>query len=215
MKNIILTALILMGCNQSQETKPASLTEPTVKSVEVVSHRGINAADNTLDSFYNAINLGFDSIETDLRMHNGDVVLAHDKTIDGVKYETLDNLLVWASNNDVKLWLETKEHEAVRPAIEKLSRYDLDVVFFSVRNSDIDLAKQLAPSISTGLLITREEQIKNADAEWIVIYHPFLIRNYEKIKHMEIATWTIREQSDYDELELYSNAIISDISINK
>ena len=229
MKNLlfICVCLLLSACETASLelviTEPVIVETVTVETVtvetvavEFVSHRGIYSDDNTLQGFYNAINLGFDSIEVDIRMHNGVVVLAHDKTIDGVAYETLESLLYFASNNNVKLWIETKEYRAVAPTMSQLSAYNLDVVFFSYRQADIDLAISIDPEITTGILITRESQLDDViDAEWVALPHQFVIVNYDKIKHLNIAAWTIKKQSEYDDVKDYVDAIISDIEITE
>ena len=210
----LLILFLLVGCGQdSADTVTPELVEAV--DVELVAHRGIGDPDNTIASFTNALNLGFTSLETDLRMQGESVVLAHDKTISNQEYLSLKDFLIFASNNDARAWLEAKETETIKPMIELLRMHNLDVVFFSLRQSDLDLAKSLMPDITTGLLITREEQISNIRADWVVIYHPFIERNYEKIKHLKIAAWTFTEQQQYDGVSHLIDAAITDIQLTQ
>jgi glycerophosphoryl diester phosphodiesterase len=209
---IFLVAVLFLSCGGTAPPTLIVITDET-NAVELVAHRGIGDPDNTIASFTNALNLGFTSLETDLRMQDGSVVLAHDKATNKQKYLSLEDFLIFASNNNARVWLEAKETETIKPMIELLKMHNLDVVFFSLRQTDLDLAKSLMPDIVTGLLITREEQIDSIDADWIVIYHPFIKRNYEKIKHLKIAAWTFREQSEYDHLSHLIDAAISDIQL--
>jgi glycerophosphoryl diester phosphodiesterase len=107
--------LFLISCNAELEKRPAT---------ELVSHRGYISSglnENSIESFYQAINDGFDSIETDLRLHNGDIVLSHDKTLSSEQYTSSDELLLFAVNNQVRLWLEVKEPEVIEPMLELLN----------------------------------------------------------------------------------------------
>ena len=213
---MIALIVVISGCGGSEVIEQkATEQKATAIQFELVAHRGIGDPDNTIVSFTNALNLGFTSLETDLRMQGESVVLAHDKTINNQEYLSLKDFLIFASNNDARVWLEAKETETIKPMIELLRMHNLDVVFFSLRQSDLDLAKSLMPDITTGLLITREEQISNIRADWVAIYHPFIERNYEKIKHLKIAAWTFTEQQQYDGVSHLIDAAITDIQLTQ
>lgn len=205
---------LLCGCGQSEQ-ESTRIATPDNSVVELVSHRGIHAADNTIDGFYNAINLGFDSVETDLRMKGGIVVLAHDKAIKGKTYAALNDFLLFASNNNVKIWIEAKETEVIKPTLDMLSQYNLEVNFISYRQSDLDLIKSINPDVETGLIIAKAEQVESISAEWVVIEKSLIKGNHDKIKHLKVAAWTITNQSEYDDIKHLIDAVISDVELIK
>ena len=212
---LLALALTLTACDDSSTPVVAPVEQPVVvepQGMELVSHRGIDAPDNTIEGFTNALNFGFTSIEMDLRMHNGVVVLAHDKTIDGVVYETLEDTLLFVSNADVKVWLEAKETAVITPVIEMLEQYNLDVVFMSGNKHDVDLIKELS-DLETGRIVGSATAISTVEADWIVIRHTLVLDNYDDIKHFKIAAWTFRTQQEFDDVKDYIDAAISDVQL--
>lgn len=214
MSKYLLILFLLVGCGQdSADTVTPELVETV--DVEIVAHRGIGTTDNTIVSFTTALNLGFTSLETDLRMQGGEVVLAHDKTISNQEYLSLKDFLIFASNNDARVWLEAKETETIKSTLDLLKMHNLDVVFMSYRQGDIDLINSLSPSTITGLVITKASQIDSMVADWAVISRQLLTSNYEKIKHLKIGVWTITEQQQYDGVSHLIDAAIADIQLTQ
>ena len=214
MKILILLIILLTGCGGAATTddKPELKLKP---AIELVAHRGIGEPDNTIESFTNALNLGFTSLETDLRMQGGKVVLAHDKTIDDHEYLSLEDFLIFASNTGAKIWIEAKETKTIKPALDLLKRHNLDIVFISFRQTDVDLIKSLSPETSSGLIIDNASQIDNANADWAVISMKLLLSDHEKAKHLKIAAWTITGQQQYNDIEYLIDAAITDVQITQ
>jgi len=207
---IVMVLILLVGCGGNKVNEIDVIDQI---AVEIVSHRGINAKDNTIKGFYNAINLGFDSIETDLRMKNGVVVLSHDKTLDSETYDTFEDLLYFASNNNVKIWIEAKETEVIKPALELLNQFNITVNFSSFKQSDVDLIKSINPSIETGRIITREHHITTVDADWIIIPFGLIKDNYDSVKKFKIAAWTFKNQNEFEQVKEFIDAAVSDIEL--
>lgn len=219
MKTLMLTLSVLLtacGGGDAALVVPTSVAlQPESKTVELVAHRGIGGKDNTIASFTVALNLGFTSLETDLRMQHGKVVLAHDRTLSRVKYESLEDFLIFASNSGASIWIEAKETETIKPTIELLKNHNLNVVFMSYRQSDVDLIMVLNPEIKTGLVITKENQIETANADWVAIHHSFVAGHYDRIKHMKVAAWTFQEQKEYNGIKHLIDAAISDVQLTQ
>ena len=64
-----------------------------------------------------------------------------------------------------------------------------------------------------GFRFLLEIQIKTIDADWAIINHSFIKGNYNDISHLKIAAWTIRDQSEYDNIKHLINAVMSDIEL--
>ena len=128
---------------------------------------------------------------------------------------SLKDFLIFASNNDARVWLEAKETETIKSTLDLLKMHNLDVVFMSYRQGDIDLINSLSPSTITGLVITKASQIDSMVADWAVISRQLLTSNYEKIKHLKIGVWTITEQQQYDGVSHLIDAAIADIQLTQ
>jgi glycerophosphoryl diester phosphodiesterase len=141
----------------------------------VVAHRGASAeaAENTLEAFEKAIEIGSDVIEFDVRRTRDDRLIAfHDETVaghlvaaltreeihlqTGVRPALLDEVLDLAKGS-VGLDIELKEDgytDRVLGAAERRFAPD-QLVITSFLDSVVADAKRLAPAIEAGLLVGR------------------------------------------------------------
>jgi glycerophosphoryl diester phosphodiesterase len=144
----------------------------------VIAHRGAwgpgapgAAVENTLEAFENAIALGVDMIELDVRRtRDGQLIVFHDARVKGVptgslRYEALRvkrtrspppllaDVLALAKGR-VALNLEVKEAGYVEETIALLRPFGLDRCLLSSFLDELVLeAKALAPELRTGLLV--------------------------------------------------------------
>ena len=212
MKRLLLTSLFLIGCGSGGESvelvDQVESVEPPVKQIEMVSHRGINAQDNTIEAFQNAINLGFDSVEMDIRLFNGEVVMAHDKQSSGVDYDYFSDALILAGNANVKIWIEAKEREAIKPMVELLNHYGVtNYIFTAYYQEWIDEFRALNNEAKTGLIVTDINKIETLNTDWVLVDKKLLPINTDK----KIAVWTIKQSEEYDMYNDMVDAFISDI----
>ncbi|TWX56955.1 glycerophosphodiester phosphodiesterase [Colwellia hornerae] len=122
---VTLFSLLLLSCGGDDVNAPEA---------EKISHRGYN--ENRLDGFVAAINDGFKFIETDIRIREGKPILLHDD-VECSDCTHLAELLALAQNNDVTLFLEFKESEAIDVSLQIISQYNVDVVLSSFKVSDL------------------------------------------------------------------------------
>ena len=111
---------------------------------KVISHRGRTSQknqDNTLHSVQDAINLGIDMVEVDVRRSKDlEIICYHDEHIDGElisnldyseilsidpKIPTLDQIL-WAAKDKIEIDVELKEHGYENEIITLVLDYFLD-----------------------------------------------------------------------------------------
>ena len=139
----------------------------------VAAHRGVatGAAENTIEAFTNAIAVGADMIEFDVRMTSGGELIAfHDARVNGVGVRSLTRdeiesatgvrppllsevLRVCAGR--IKLDVELKEDGYV-PTVMAVLKAALDPAEFVVTSflpTAVDRAKTAFPEVKTGLLI--------------------------------------------------------------
>ena len=141
----------------------------------VAAHRGVatGAAENTIEAFTNAIAVGADMIEFDVRMTSGGELIAfHDARVNGVGVRSLtrDEIesatgvrppllseVLRACAGRIKLDVELKEDGYV-PAVMAALRAALDPCEFVVTSflpTAVDHAKTAFPEVKTGLLVGR------------------------------------------------------------
>jgi glycerophosphoryl diester phosphodiesterase len=123
------------------------LRTPRLTDLQIIAHRGgpINAPENTLAAFRNAITLGVDWLEFDVQMtKDGALVVIHDETVDrttngtgavrdltleeirsldagqGEKVPTFEEVVQLAKTNGMKILPETKSPEFYPGIEEKL-----------------------------------------------------------------------------------------------
>jgi glycerophosphoryl diester phosphodiesterase len=139
----------------------------------VAAHRGVatGAAENTIEAFTNAIAVGADMIEFDVRMtRDGELIAFHDARVNGVGVRSLtrDEIesatgvrppllseVLGACAGRIKLDVELKEDGYV-PAVMAVLKAALDPGEFVVTSflpTAVDQAKTAFPEVKTGLLI--------------------------------------------------------------
>lgn len=141
----------------------------------VVAHRGAGAgaADNSLEAFEQAIQVGSDLIEFDVRhTRDGELIAFHDATVGGHPVGQLTRKEIHTrtgidpprltevldlTKGRVGLDVELKEDGHTNRVLEALSdRFEPDqVVITSFIDSVVSEAKRLMPSIKAGLLVGR------------------------------------------------------------
>lgn len=159
------------------------------KDVVVIAHRGDqnsiqNIAENTIPAFENAHKKGADIIETDLYENkDGGVIVIHDynlkrvtgqnikvadvtsemlkniKLKNGENIPTLEEILIWAKTNNVKMLLEPKLHKneinfysTVSNLIQKYNMTN-QIMIHSLNLDTLVEMKKLLPNVKTGLTI--------------------------------------------------------------
>jgi glycerophosphoryl diester phosphodiesterase len=140
----------------------------------IIAHRGASAygKDNSIDSFSNAIEMGADMLEFDVRQTSDGILIAHHdptirsklianstyaeiKNIDG-DIPTLEEVLNLTSSK-IKLDIELKdrgyEKETIDQALRYMSQGDFIVTSFNVKA--LSAVKTYNPAIKTGLILSR------------------------------------------------------------
>ena len=204
----LLLSLILLGSDVGRQGDRLD--------TELVSHRGIYYRDNSIAAFKQALHLGFDSLEADLHLHHGVVVLSHDRPAEGQHYDSLEDLLTFSTSNDVKLWLETKSGEVVLPALELIRQFEVaNIVIISFTEAHLQQVRQLLPDIATGIIHSSPDYSKDIPYEWVVLSKDLVRQDYRALAHVKIAAWTIKSQQDYRMVASFVDAVISDVQLAK
>ena len=139
----------------------------------VAAHRGVatGAAENTIEAFTNAIAVGADMIEFDVRMtRDGELIAFHDARVNGMPVRSLTRDEIESATGvrpplltevlrtcagRIKLDVELKEDGYV-PAVMAALRAALDPSEFVVTSflpTAVDHAKTAFPEVKTGLLV--------------------------------------------------------------
>ena len=147
---------------------------------KVISHRGRtsqNNQDNTLHSVQDAISLGIDMVEVDVRRTKDlEIICYHDEDIDGElisnldyseilsidpKVPTLDQIL-WAAKQKIEIDVELKEHGYENEVISLvLDYFDYDgFIMKSFSRPAVRRIKELDSKIETGFLLGKSYNIK-------------------------------------------------------
>jgi glycerophosphoryl diester phosphodiesterase len=144
-----------------------------VKRKLVIAHRGVHdgATENTIRSFANAIDVGADMIEFDVRLtSDGEMVAFHDSHVQGTPVGQLTRMQITSATGaeppllqevldlcagKIGLDVELKEGGYVNRVTEALrNTVDLgQVVITSFLPEVVEEAKSLLPKVSTGLLV--------------------------------------------------------------
>ena len=148
---------------------------------KIIAHRGSAGKDsneNTIESFKDAIRLGVDMVEFDVRKTLDNVlIVTHDPTIDGKTVATLTDTEICAGDeargyhiptfkdvikichNRVFMDIELKEHGYEKYVLHQLRKYS-NRFEYSIKGFDDIVSytvKRIDPMIKTGLLIGRRE----------------------------------------------------------
>tara|TARA_B100000945_G_C20311028_1_gene562816 strand:+ start:326 stop:1033 length:708 start_codon:yes stop_codon:yes gene_type:complete len=147
---------------------------------KVISHRGRTSEknqDNTLHSVQDAINLGIDMVEVDVRRSKDlEIICYHDEHIDGElisnldyseilsidpKVPTLDQIL-WAAKDKIEIDVELKEHGYENEVISLvLDYFDYEeFIMKSFSRTAVGRIKQLDSKIETGFLLGESYDLK-------------------------------------------------------
>ena len=81
-------------------------------NMNTISHRGYNAKDNSIEGIENAIEAGYDTVEIDVRMKDGEALLSHDAISgDGSNLASLEDALttVAESQSNTNMYIELKD----------------------------------------------------------------------------------------------------------
>tara|TARA_Y100001934_G_scaffold44720_1_gene53965 strand:+ start:886 stop:1617 length:732 start_codon:yes stop_codon:yes gene_type:complete len=147
---------------------------------KVISHRGRTSKknqDNTIHSVQDAINLGIDMVEVDVRRTKDlEIICFHDEYIDGElisnlayseilsidpKVPTLDQIL-WAAKHKIEIDVELKEEGYENEVISLVLDY-LDYEAFIMKSfsrSAVRRIKQFDSKIKTGFLLGESYSLK-------------------------------------------------------
>ena len=147
---------------------------------KVISHRGRTSEknqDNTLHSVQDAINLGIDMVEVDVRRSKDlEIICYHDEHIGGElisnldyseilsidpKVPTLDQIL-WAAKDKIEIDVELKEHGYENEVISLvLDYFDYEeFIMKSFSRTAVGRIKQLDSKIETGFLLGESYDLK-------------------------------------------------------
>lgn len=124
---------------------------------KIVAHRGASAeaAENTLEAFQRAIEVGADMIEFDVRRDlSGALRISHDPILDlGIPLPTLEETLRLTQGR-IQLDVELKEPDCERDAIELLLRYFAldEFCITSFLAPALHQTRAIHPGIRTGLI---------------------------------------------------------------
>ncbi len=136
----------------------------------VIAHRGASAGaiDNSLDAFEQAIAIGADLIEFDVRRtRDGQLIAFHDAVVGGTPVPALTRAEIGAATGHlpplldevleltrgrIGLDVELKEHGYVERVLAALAGID-DVVVTSFLDEVVAEVKRIAPELRAGLLV--------------------------------------------------------------
>lgn len=178
------------GSNKDPDNKVNRKLRKSAKKTLNIAHRGASAyrPENTIEAFIEAITLGADSIEMDVRQtFDGHLVLIHDETVDrttdgtgaiskltlkqvkaldagmGTRIPTLEEVFSHFVQDEVILNLEIKSPGIEIKVVEMVHRlYRRDrVLICSFQPSVLRKVKEADRQIKTGLLVGRARPIKS------------------------------------------------------
>ena len=127
----------------------------------ILGHRGSNSpltgnlTENSMEAFEQALDLGADGIETDIRIGaDSALVLCHDPIKDSeTPLTTLEELLDWAPD-DFILNLEIKDPQAIPGMIDLMKQYDKRYVVTSFWHGSVYSFNKEMPHIDCGPIIS-------------------------------------------------------------
>jgi hypothetical protein len=140
--------------------------------MKTIAHRGAwieRASENTLDALLNALNRGF-AIETDIRLHGGEIVLSHDPVLPKQRPATLTALLckseLFAHST---IFLNVKEDGLLPHLIqlEPWKRYQ--IVFFDMSTPELVKYSKIVPkrNLATRWSDVEAEPVLYAHCDWL------------------------------------------------
>jgi glycerophosphoryl diester phosphodiesterase len=120
----------------------------------VCAHRGASARlpDNSLAAFEEAIAVGADMIEADVRLTGSTLVLSHDRVPAGYTPVRLDDLVHLAAGR-IALDLELKEAGYEEGVLQAVEPRPPGLILTSFLPSALATLRELDPDVTTGLLI--------------------------------------------------------------
>lgn len=132
-----------------------------IKSMIILGHRGAEwqqpdpwCRENSLAAFSAAEELGADGIETDIRLHNEELVIHHDPITSNDSPMSLVELLDWASD-DFILNLEIKDPCAIGELIKTVKQYKTKrYLISSFWHKCVWEFKREMPDIECGVLVS-------------------------------------------------------------
>jgi glycerophosphoryl diester phosphodiesterase len=184
----------------------------------IVAHRGAwgVAAENTLAAFENAINLGVDMIEFDVRRTgDGRLVVHHDPDrgglpLSGVRAAALDGPqtappllsdVLDLARGRIQIDIELKERGCVPDVIPLLRSFGLEwCLLTSFHDEVVAAAKAAAPMLTVGLLIGRYRRVSElfpgrrlttARADVLVIHHRLVHTGVLRRVPLPCLVWTV------------------------
>jgi glycerophosphoryl diester phosphodiesterase len=121
--------------------------------MDIIGHRGAKglAPENSEKAIRKAINLKVDMIEVDLRVHNDQIVLSHDPTIESEKYATLEDALTLIDGR-IPLNLEIKEEKVLDFLKDELTAYKGEIIISSFEYRILQKTKKMLPKIPLAVL---------------------------------------------------------------
>lgn len=154
----------------------------------IIAHRGAGEEENTIASFEEAINIGCDMIEFDIR-RSGDnrLVIFHDEEVEGEKLSNLTHRqlnsklgyplplleeLIALADGQIGLNAEIKD-PLLGPAVaEAFDFFTSELIVSSFHQQAIVAAKKYNPSLKTGLVnvaeINPEERLRDSGADYLI-----------------------------------------------
>lgn len=121
--------------------------------MELIGHRGAKGLvdENTVASLQKALECGVDMIEVDIRVHDNQLVLSHNPTLNSEKYCSLSDALD-AVNGLVPLILEIKEADVVNEQLRSLVQtYSGKVIFSSKKFTNLYELRKLLPEAEVAI----------------------------------------------------------------
>lgn len=124
-----------------------------MKKFEVIGHRGAKglAKENSLKAVRRGLACKPDMIEVDLRMHQGDIIMAHNPAVQSEKYDLLEDALTVIAGK-IPINLEVKELAVVEHLPGLLKGYKGDVLFSSFEFKTLQEIRKLFPKAELAVL---------------------------------------------------------------
>ncbi|MFH1225765.1 MAG: glycerophosphodiester phosphodiesterase [bacterium] len=163
----------------------------------IIGHRGgmALAKENTMAAFRNAVALGLDMIELDIRKNkNGIMVANHDETI-SPEAPLFEEVLAYTQNK-IKLDVELKEEGYEKEAVELILRYfeKNDFVITSFNDATVRAIKKLFPELRVGLILNEEKnskEIKELGVDFLALHWKLLKPDF---LNRGLFVWTVNDE---------------------
>ena len=171
----------------------------------VAAHRGASmlAPENTLAAYEQAIEVGADMIEFDVRSTQDGVLVAfHDPVHEWTYGELCERLpfepprleqVVEVCAGRIALDVELKEGGYEAEALRVVSR--AEIVVTSFLPEVVAAARRLQPELRVGLLLGAEAEVPDAvDADFLAPHVSLLDRGLVGEQHDELVVWTVNDE---------------------